>query len=219
MRAVFIGASHVAVMTARLLLKRRHEVVIIDRDKEAIDELTEELDCGFVYGDGTKPAILKEADPDHTDVLFCLTGNDESNILASLVGRSIGFQRVVTKIEDPEFEHICIELGLTDTIIPARTIGRYLADLFEGQDPLELSTMIRYDARALSFVADQGDAVAVKSLELPSPSRVVCVYRDQGFILPNGETRLKVGDEVVIITHRDSLPALRERLGIKDRRR
>ena len=211
MRAVFIGASSLAVMTARFLLKRGHEVVIVERDKERIDALMEEMDCGFVNGDGSKPAILRETDPEATDVLFCLTNHDQANIIASLVGRSQGFARVVTKIDDPEFEHICIELGLADTIIPARTIGRYLADLFEGQDPLELSTMIRDEARALSFVAREQDAVPIKELGLADDSRIVCIYRENKLIMPEGDTKLEAGDEVIIITHRKHLQELKDR--------
>lgn len=211
MRAVFIGASSLAIMTARLLLKRGHEVVIVERNKEKIDELSTELDCGFLHGDGSRPAILRETDPAQTDVLFCLTQNEQANIIASLVGRSLGFARVVTRIEDPGFEHICIELGLEDTIIPARTNGRYLADLFEGQDPLELSTMIRYEARAFSFVAREEDKGAVSELDLPEKSRVVCIYRDDKLIIPDEDLKLKPGDEVVIISQRKNLAALQER--------
>ncbi len=219
MRAVFVGASSLAIMTAHLLLKRGHEAVMIERDKEQIEALSEELDCGFLHGDGSKPAILREADPAQTDVLFCLTGNDQANILASLVGRSLGFARVVTKIEDPEFEHICIELGLEDTIIPARTIGRHLADMFEGQDPLELSTMIRDEARAFSFVARSEDEVSVDELDLPKPSRIVCIYRDGKFIAPDQDTKLKAGDEAVVVTHRKNLPSLQERWHVPNRHR
>ena len=215
MRAVFIGASSLAVMTAQFLLKRGHEVAMVERDKEKLSTLSGQLDCGFVHGDGSKPAILRETDPGKTDVLFCLTGSDRDNIIASLVGRSLGFRRVVTKIDDPEFEHICIELGLEDTIIPSRTIGRHLADLFEGQDPLELSTMIRDEARAFSFVAHDQDAVAIKDLKLPDECRIVCVYREGKFLMPDEDTKLKVDDEVVIITHRKNLPALEERWLIK----
>jgi len=211
MRAVFIGAGSLAVMTARLLLRRGHEVVIIERDKARIDELAAELDCGYLHGDGSKPAILREADPRDTDVLYCLTSNDQANIIASLVGRTLGFGRVVTRIEDPEFEHICIELGLEDTIIPARTIGRYLSDMLEGQDPLELSTMIRDEARGFSFVVHDEDGESVAELELPKGARVMCVYREGKFLMPDGDTRLKAEDEVVILTHRDRLEELKER--------
>ncbi len=212
MRAVFIGASTLAVATARLLLTRGHEVVVIERDKERIEALTDDLDCGYIHGDGSKPAILREADPEHTDLLFCLTGSDQANIIASLVGRSLGFPRVVTKIDDPAFEHICIELGLEDTIIPARTIGQHLADIAEGRDPLELSTMIREEARAFSFVVGAADAVRVDELDLPAQTRLVCIYRGGKLLIPDGTAALREDDEVVLITHRDNLDRLKARV-------
>jgi len=216
MRAAFIGAGSLTVMTARQLLGRGHDVVIVDRDRERIDALAGELDCGFLHGDGSRPAILRELMVEKTDVLFCLTGSDETNILASLVGRSLGFSRVVTKIDEPEFEHMCLELGLEHTIIPARTTGRYLADMFEGQDPLELSTMIRDEARAVSFVIHDEQAKSVSELGLPDDSRIICVYRDNRLIIPGDDTPLKVDDEIIAITHRDSIDTFRERFTPKN---
>lgn len=212
MRAVFIGTGVLTIATARYLLKRGHEVVIIERDKEVIQELSPEIDCGFLHGDGSKPAILREADPEHTDVLFCLTRSDQANIIAGLVGRSLGFKRVVTKIDDAEFAHICLELGLEDTIIPARTVARHLADMCEGRDPLELSTMIRDEARAYSFVARPGQAGPLAELDLPEQTRVVCIYRQDRLIIPDARTQLKPEDEVVLLTHRDRLEDLKAQL-------
>ena len=212
MRAVFIGASTLAGATARLLLTRGHEVVVIELDKERIEALANDLDCGYIHGDGSKPAILREADPEHADLLFCLTGSDQANIIASLVGRSLGFPRVVTKIDDPAFEHICIELGLEGTVIPTRTIGRHLADIAEGRDPLELSTMIREEARAFSFVAGAADAVRVDELDLPARTRLVCIYRGGKLLIPDASTTLREDDEVVLITHRDNLDRLKARV-------
>lgn len=211
MRAVFIGASSLAIMTARFLLKRGHEVVIIEKNKEMIDALSSKLDCGFLHADGSKPEVLREADPEHTDYLFCLTNSNQANIIASLVGRSLGFGRVVTQIDDPEFEHICLELGLKDVIIPARTVGRHLAEMFEGTDPLEISAMIKAEARVFSFVAREQDAMPIAELELPDTTRVICVYRDEKFLLPGDDERLREGDEVVLITHSRHLGALTER--------
>lgn len=213
MRAVFIGSGAIVLMTVRDLIKRGQEVVIIEQDKARIDALVEELDCGFIHGDGSKPAIQREADPEQTDFLFCLTGNDQSNIIASLVGKSLGFRRVVTRIEDPEFEHICIGLGLEDTIVPNRTIGRYLADMFAGRDPLELSAMIKDEARVFSFIVKQGAADTIEGLDLPTDSRVVCCYRAGRFRLPEPDDELRMDDEVVIITHSRNISDLNDRWG------
>jgi trk system potassium uptake protein TrkA len=211
MRAVFVGAGSLAVTTARYLLKRGHEVVVIERDKDVIDALSQELDCGFLHGDGSRPAVLREASPEHTDFLFCLTGSDQANIIASLVGRSLGFKQVVTKIVDPELEHICVELGLEDVIIPARTIGRLLVEKLEGTDPLEISAKIKGDARVFSFIVRAGDEKPVQDLGLPETSRIICVYRKGEFLLPRDDTALKEDDEVILIVHRKHLPELVER--------
>lgn len=211
MRAVFVGASTLAVTTARRLLAGGHEVVIVDSDRERIDALSAELDCGFLHGDGSKPALLREADPQSTDWLFCLTGNDQTNILSSLVGRSLGFRRVVTKIEDSEFEHLCLELGLEDIIIPTRTIGRYLFDMFEGRDHMEIIALIKGEARAFSFVARAEDEKPIAELGLPEGSRVMFFYRNERFTLPEPDSTLKRGDEVMIVTHSRNLEALRAR--------
>jgi trk system potassium uptake protein TrkA len=211
MRVAFVGASSTAVMTARYLSEHKHDVVIIDQDRARIDELAETLDCSFLHGDGANPDVLRELAPDRTDVLFCVTNDDKSNLVASLVGRSLGFKRVITSIHDPQFEPICRELGLEHVIVPERTVSRYLADMARGTDVLELSTMIRDEARLFTFVVGKRDAGAVDTLELPDRARVICFYHEGKFALPEPSSRLRAGDEVVVLTYADELEALRQR--------
>jgi trk system potassium uptake protein TrkA len=211
MRFVFIGSSGLSIMTARSLVEQKHEVVVIERNKERIEELTGQLDCGFLHGDGGTPAILKESDPEHTDFLFSLTGNDQTNIISGLIGRSLGFRNVVVKIEDPSYEHICAELGLENAIIPTRTISRFLSDMVQGMDIMEISTMIKDQARFFSFVANSEQEQEIARLDLPGNARVICYYREGKFELAEPGSRLKKGDEVVILTHREGIAELKKR--------
>jgi trk/ktr system potassium uptake protein len=211
MRTVFIGAGKVSIGTARALIKKGHEVVIIETDKTKIDELSKEMDCSFLQGDGSQPNILREVNPAQTDILFCLADSDQANVIASLVGRSLGFKRVVTSIGDPQFEGICHELGLQDTIIPSRTISRYLEDMVGGTENAELSAVIKDAARFFMFTARKEDAVPVRELELPAEARAVCYYREDRFALADEATRLQEGDEVVVLTHSKNMAALQKR--------
>ena len=211
MRIVFVGASSLTFHTARLLLQRGHDVVVIVRNEHIIQELMESIGCGVIHGDGSKPAILQEADPGNSDYLFCVTDNDQTNIISSLVGRSLGFAQVVTRIDDPEFEHICIELGLENTIIPSRTISRYLAAMVQGEKSLSISAMVKNDAALFSFVVEDHETVTVKELKLPEGCRLMFLYRGDKFILAEDNTQLKTGDEVVIICHSNKLEQLRSR--------
>ncbi len=211
MRIVIVGGGSIAAGTVQILTRRSHQVVLVDIDKERLDAIAEEVDCGLLHGDGTRPAVLREADPKQSDVLLCLTGNDQTNIIASLVGRSLGYPRVIPRIDAPEFEHICIELGLEDTVVPAPTIARFLADMVEGHNILEVSSAIRAEARVFVFVARPQDEGSIAELGLPEEARVTHLYREGRLVLADPETRLRAEDEVVVITHHKALDALRER--------
>lgn len=211
MRVVFIGASEVSLGTARALIKKQHEVVIIESSHEKIEELSQEMDCSFLQGDGSRPDILREVNPTQTDVLFCLTNSDQVNLIASLIGRSLGFKRVVTSIADSQFESICLELGLKDTIVPSRTISRYLEDMVSGSQVVELSSVIKDDARLFSWIAREEDEVSPADLDLPDEARAICFYRDGKFAHAGENTTFAKGDEIVILTHSKNIPALQER--------
>jgi trk system potassium uptake protein TrkA len=214
MRVVFIGCGTLALLTSRMLLAHHHEVVIIERSSTVIEQVRDELDIGFIQGEGTRPAILREANPQATELLFCLTHDDQANIIASLVARSLGYRRIVTKIEDPELEHICAELGLAGSLVPMHTVGRYLADLAEGQDIIELSDILRGDTRVLSFRAAAAEAGTVEDLNLPVDARVICLYRNgDSFSFADPDTRIHTGDEVVVLTRARLVKVLRERFG------
>jgi len=213
MRCVFIGTNPLTLATAAVLLDEGHEVVLIEKDKARIEELSEKLDCGFLHGDGTSPELLEEADPANSHVLFSLMDNEQLNIIAALVGRSLKYPRVVPLVSGRQFERICTELGLTDSVAPNRAVARHLAELIRGEKSLELSSIIRDDAEVFSFIVGEEDACKQDQFQLPASSRIICLYRDDKFVLPEETSQLQAGDEVILITRSKQLETLRARWG------
>jgi trk system potassium uptake protein len=211
MRIVFSGAGPTTLMAARELIKKNHEVIIIDTDKEKIDSLSEEMDCSFLHGDAAKPAIIKEVNPKKCDFLFCLTNSDDANIITSLLGRSLGFKRVVTSIENAELEEMCREIELRDIIIPAQSMSRHIENMVKGLDNIQLSTLLKGDARFFSFIAGKSDEKTVSELDLPEGTKCIYFYRDDTFHLIDDQTRFKEDDEIILLTDVDSLPELNDR--------
>jgi len=211
MRIAIVGASSAGVSTARLLIEHKHDVVIIEKDKARIDELSEELDCGFLHGDGSRPRILNEAGPEDTDMLLCLSNDDQDNIISGLVGRSLGFGEVVTKISDAEFEHICAELKLDNTISATQVTARRLLDMVEGRGVVELSTVLRGDVRFFVVAVTAEEAGPVSGFELPGETRVLYGYRDGKLLWPDDDLQLEEGDDLVLLTTSDRVTELKDR--------
>ncbi len=211
MRIVFIGASATAVLTTRLLLDEGHDVVIVERDGAKIEALCDELDCGFVHDDGSKPRVLKELSPENTDILFCLTDSDRDNIIASLVAKNIGFERIVTSLEDPEYESITQDIEFAETIVPDREVARALMDMVSGSPRMELSALLKSNLRFFTFCVGEDDATTVSALDLPEEARVVAVTRAEESLLAEDSTELEPGDVVVIICAEELAGELEER--------
>lgn len=203
MKIVFIGAGATTVMTAQLLIEQGHEVVIIEKDETRIRELADDLDCGFLHGDGTRPDVLKQADPKSIDVLLCLADMDQDNILASLVGRALKIPHVITKLALAEFETVATALELETVVLPVRTVSRRLAEMVEGRDTLELSNLIKEDARLFSILVQENQVGPAQRLALPKDARIVWLYRQGKLHFNSPDLVLKEGDEVVILSHSD----------------
>ncbi len=212
MRVVLIGASALALHTAEGLIENGHQVLIVEKDKARIDELSTRLDCAFLHGDGSLPDLLREADPSHTDALMCLTNHDQTNIIAGLVARNLGYARVVTVIEDEDFEGLCEELGLTETFIPLRKISHQLVELTEEPTAAPaLDALFKHDAALRGHSVDAGE-FTLEQLKLPEGCRVVGFYREQALLFPDVQTRFQAGDELLILAQEGSLKALDKRL-------
>ncbi|GGX40587.1 potassium channel family protein [Saccharospirillum salsuginis] len=213
MRFVLIGSNALTLATARMLLDEGFEVVLIERDMERIDVLSEQLACGFLHGDGGAPDVLEQADPHNTDALFSLLDNEQTNIIVALVARSLKFRRVIPLVTEDVFERIATELGLEDTVAPNRAVARHLANLMKGEQSLEMSSLIHADARVYSFIVTDSQAGPLEEFALPKGVGFICIYRDSKLVLPDETDRLEQDDEVVLISRSDRLPELKKRYG------
>lgn len=212
MRFVFIGSNPITLSTARMMLEEGFDVVIIERDKDRAEELTDMFDCGILHGDGSAPEILEQADPQSTTALFSLLDNEQTNIIVALLARSLKFKRVIPLVSDSIFEKICTELGLEDTVAPNREVARNLINMIKGEKNLDLSALIHLDAEVYSFIVTENEAIQFSEFELPQDYRIICIYRNDKMLLPHETESLVEDDEVLLITHTEHLPALKKHL-------
>jgi trk system potassium uptake protein TrkA len=74
LRVVIVGGQHVGYHAARHLSERGHDVVIVEKDRDRVDFLSEQYDATVIHGDGGRRSILQQAGLDQSDVVAALTG-------------------------------------------------------------------------------------------------------------------------------------------------
>ena len=129
MRIVITGLTAMSLEAARAFAKRGDDVILIDPDQETFHEVADDLDIAFIKGDGARPDVITQANPSKVDVMYALCQDDKDNIIAALVAKAAGIERVIPKIEDRNYHPICDEIGLTDRVDPAHAIARALVHM------------------------------------------------------------------------------------------
>jgi len=180
MRATILGASGLAIATVRHLIDRGHEVILIEKDRETIDDLAETLDCGMIHGDGTLPFILQEAFGDGSDAFVALTNTDNVNILAAVVARSIGYPRVTTQLARAELQPIIEQLNLGETITPNESVALSLVEALEQHDQVSTVGVLKNELRlVLAMVPKAFVEKRLSDIELPASATGIARIRQQ----------------------------------------
>ena len=89
MKVVIVGAGQIGIALAKYLRMEDHDVVLIDLQKQALGYLGEQLDIQTVVGSGTSPGVLARAGTKDADVFLAVTGNDEVNIIACTLAKTL----------------------------------------------------------------------------------------------------------------------------------
>jgi len=209
-KSVFIvGGGKIAYYLAKNLLDSRAKVSIIDIDEERCNELSEKLpEATVLCGDGTDQEILDEEGLANCDACVALTGMDEENVIIALYAAFKKVDKVISKVDRPTVAKMVRNLDLDTVVSPrnviANTIIRYVRARQSGDaNHIKRLYKIGDGAEALEFAVTPECTfinVPLKDLKLKSNILVNGIVRDREYIIPTGESRLAIGDDVLIVT-------------------
>lgn len=208
MRIVIVGASSFGLAIAEQLIESDHEVVLVDKSRDLLEQAAERIDCGMIEGDGSNPDVLREAFRDEDDVCIAVTNASEINILAALIARSIGYGRVIPQITSNALLRVCGELGLDDVINPHARVAEDIVEALDNGGEAAQEPLLQ-EGLMLTRVSVP-ERLAGQTLDLPGEGRIVALIRDGEEQLPDKEITLQEGDILIIVLKREAQDALEE---------
>lgn len=214
MRMVIIGGGSLASHCAAALTKRDHEVVIIEKDQDKIDVLSQYIDCGFILGDGAKPKFLEEACAKNTDALICLSDSDTDNLLAAQVAKTMGFKRVIVRVEDDELEPVCHNLEMEGVIFTNKQLTREIVNMSELHDGMLRSAYLEGELQFVELTLDENCPKTLDEVELPQQCHLVTVNTGEKCYIPADVKSLNTCDKLLFVSRHEDLAELRKSLGL-----
>jgi len=220
MRVIIAGGGNVGTYIATELHKVGHEVLIVEVDPQRVAQAVadgEPEGVSWLNVDGCEVSEFAKAEPNRADVVVAVTGDDEDNLVISLLAKQeFSVPRVVARVNNPANEWMFnaswgVDVSvstphlLTALIEEAVTVGSLVRLMALGNNSARLSE-IRL------ATTSPADGQTIESLALPRESTIVAIVRDGNVIFPRGEVMLSAGDEVLVLAMAEAEDAVRSAL-------
>jgi len=214
MYIIIVGGGDLGYYLAQILLDEEHDVVIIEKNEERCEKLAGELDLVVTKGDGTETKTLKKAGIKEADALVALTGQDETNMVISLLAKELGAKNVATRIGKIEYdESVLKKLGIDIVIHPEAAAAGYISELITKPEVLDLAFISRGQAEIMELEITEKSKILgkkIKDIEHPSGSAIVALYENDNLIIPDKDSEINVGSKILILAKRDIAEKVRK---------
>jgi trk system potassium uptake protein TrkA len=210
MRIIVAGAGVTGYLLLKMLVAKKHDVVVIDVDREVCEEVYAETGAMTIHGSATDVRTLEKAGTQNSDVVLCLVRHDSDNIAISILAKSLGVRSIIALLRKPEYEPAYKSAGVT-TIIS-------LTDLLLHQLMMEIE-----QPNVKSIMPLGGGKAEIYAVEIPPEAKSVgmtvreiteqggfpkeCVFvgiyhKDSDvFCIPRGDHDLKEWDTVFLVSN------------------
>jgi len=209
MRVAIAGGGNVGIFIADNLRKANHEVMVIEQNADLVELLRPDHDLEWVLGDACEFSLLQESHLETVDVVVAATGDDEDNLVISLLAKQeFAVPKVVARVNHPKNHWLFNETWgvdvsvstphlLTALVEEAVSVGSLVRLLeFEGGDAGLIEVTLAEDSPAVGK--------SIVDLGLSRDVSVVAIVRGHHVVVPRGDTVLAVGDEVLALITGDA---------------
>ncbi len=218
MKIVIVGAGEVGFHIANRLAYENKEVVVIDRDPEALKRVSESIDVQVVQGSGGSPVALNEAGIKEAEILLAVTDSDETNLVACLMADTLSHNtKKLARIRDADYDpyHETFKDGPPhiDTIInPEIEVVKTIDRLMSVPGAIDVGEFADGKVKFVGVRLDEKSPLAdIQLIDIPKqigPDHrllIAAVLRNEKMIIPRGDDRLHSGDVVYFISEEKDL--------------
>jgi trk system potassium uptake protein TrkA len=189
--------------------------MLIEQDTAAAARAGRELPAAItvVLGDACEPYVLEEAKVGEADALVAATGDDEDNLVTSLLAKQeFAVPRVLARVNHSRNEWMFTEQwGVDAAVSPPHILTALVEEAVTVGDLVRLLKLERGKVTLVEVVLGPDSSVAGRplyELRLPVDSAVVAIVREGHVVIPQPETVLTPGDEIMAIASADAEPEL-----------
>lgn len=205
MRIVIVGGGADGSHLAERLIAEGDDVAIVESDSYRAAHLRDRLDAQVIEGNGASPTVLRRAGVERADILFAVSDDDGTNVLACQTARSLGLERTVARIEHSELQEIVLQSGVEAVIDPRSAVAEKLVGLVAHPG---LSDYFMFCDGSIvilgGIVSSTSDLVGLSLAEMRRSLDgwdcvIASVVRDDRTLVGRGATVIEAFDKILLV--------------------
>jgi trk system potassium uptake protein TrkA len=213
-KVIIFGASSTGVILAMGLSGKVGEVLLLEEDRTKAEEVAGKLKAvRVISGSASEADILRECGIEAADAFIAVSTNDHSNLVSAVLAKKMGAKNTVITTTQPEYVGIVDALDIDAVINPRLLATDQILRLVRGGRISTLATFPECKAEVLELIPEPDSPVTrkpIRHLRFPKNSIIGAIHRGKEVILPDGETLVKDGDQVVVFCQEDAVPQLQK---------
>ena len=218
-RVLIVGGGRIGYRLAKTLEDKSLSCKIIEKRAAQCDFLAERLERTVVlHGDGSDQSLLVEENIHDIDLVVTLTGDEETNILTSLLAKRLGARKTITQINKFSYFSLMSTIGIEQVVSPRLSaINTILQHIRRGKVLSAISIKGEEGEVMEALALPTSDIVSkpLKKIAFPKGSMVAGIIRKETIIIPGGDSVIEPEDRIIIFATRKAIPGVEKILAVK----
>ena len=203
MNIIVIGGGKVGFYLCKTLIEHGHQPLIIEKNKQTCEFLSNQLDISAINADGSTIEALTSANASKADSVIAVTGQDQDNLISCQLAKKIfHVPKTVARVNNPKNAEVMKKLGVDIPISSTDNIARLLEREVDTARIKSLLSLNRGEASLCELMIPDNYVLSGKrlfELDIPEDAVIAAIFRQDKLIIPRGNAQIISGDKVLVI--------------------
>ena len=224
---IIVGCGKVGSTLVSRLCEEGHDITVIDKNKDVINDICETYDVLGIVGNGSSYKVQMEAGIENANLIIAVTDSDELNLLCCTMAKKVGKCSAIARVRNPDYSeelhYLRARLELSIILNPELETANEIARLLKFPSALSINAFARGQVEMITFKIPEKNMICGMPLyelqqKFPFQLLICAVERNGELIIPNGSFVLEEGDVVSYVSDVKNAHLFFKKIGLKTHR-
>lgn len=208
MKIIIVGLGEVGQELAKEMIYKKHDVTVIDLDKDLVDKFTNKYEAIGIVGSGASKEVQSKAKCESADIVIAVTNVDEMNLMSSLTAKYLGAKYTIAKVKNLEYqnndEFLRDKFQIDLVINSEHSTADEITKIAGYPSNIKIEHFLESKINMAEITLRENSpliGMSVSQIEEKNRNKINigCIIRKEKVIIPNDKSKFEIGDVIYVL--------------------